>query len=79
MQDLAGGSPSENAAITQGILKGDKGPKRNIVLLNAGAALVVANQAKDIKEGIHLAGRAIDSGAAEDKLQQLVQYTNAVD
>ncbi len=78
MQDLAGGSPSENAAITQGILKGDKGPKRDIVLLNAGAALVVASQANDIKEGIHLAGKAIDSGAAREKLQQLIQYTNAV-
>ncbi len=79
MQDLAGGSPPENAAITQGILNGDKGPKRDIVLLNAGAALVVADQAKDIKEGIHLAGEAIDSGAAEDKLQQLIQFTNTVD
>ena len=79
MQDLAGGSSSENAAITQGILQGDKGPKRDIVLLNAGAALVAAGQANDIKEGIHLAGEAIDSGAAMGKLQQLVQYTNAVD
>jgi len=42
LQDLAGGSPSENAAITLGILKGEKGPKRDVVLLNAGAALVVA-------------------------------------
>lgn len=76
LQDLKGGSPSENAAVTLGILKGEKGPKRDVVLLNAGAALVVAGKAVDIKEGIHLAGAAIDSGAAEDKLQQLIRFTN---
>ena len=76
LQDLAGGSPSENAAITLGILKGEKGPKRDVVLLNAGAALVVAGEAVDIREGIHLAGRAIDSGAAQDKLQKLIQFTH---
>lgn len=76
LQDLAGGSPSENAAITLGILKGEKGPKRDVVLLNAGAALVVAGEAVDIREGIHLAGEAIDSGAAQDKLQKLIQFTH---
>lgn len=76
LQDLAGGSPSENAAITLGILKGEKGPKRDVVLLNAGAALVVAGEAVDIREGIHLAGKAIDSGAAQDKLQKLIQFTH---
>ena len=76
LQDLAGGGPSENAAITLGILKGEKGPRRDVVLLNAGAALVVAGEAADIKDGIHLAGEAVDSGAAEDKLYQLIQFTN---
>ena len=76
LKDLAGGSPTENAVVTRSILKGQKGPKRDVVLLNAGAALVVAGAAADIKEGIHLAGAAIDSGAAEDKLRQLVQFTN---
>ena len=76
MQDLAGGSPTENAAITRGILKGEKGPRRDIVLLNAAAALVVAGKAADIREGIRLAEAVIDSGAAEDKLQQLIQFTN---
>ena len=75
LKDLAGGTPSENAAIALGILKGEKGPKRDVVLLNAGAALVVAGEAVDITEGIRLAGEAIDSGAAEDKLQQLIQFT----
>ena len=76
LQDLTGGEPSENAAITLGILRGEKGPKRDIVLLNAGVALVAAGTAADIKEGIQLAREAIDSGAAADKLQQLVQFTN---
>lgn len=76
LQDLAGGDPSENAAITLGILKGEKGPKRDIVLLNAGVALVATDTAADIKEGIRLAREAIDSGAAAGKLQQLVQFTN---
>jgi anthranilate phosphoribosyltransferase len=75
LQDLAGGSPMENAAITLAILKGEKGPKRDVVLLNAGAALVVAGEAVDIREGIHLAGESIDSGAARDKLQKLIQFT----
>lgn len=75
LKDLAGGTPSENAAIALGILKGEKGPRRDVVLLNAGAALVVAGEAVDITEGIRLAGEAIDSGAAEDKLQQLIQFT----
>jgi anthranilate phosphoribosyltransferase len=78
LEDLKGGSPSEHAAVTLGILKGEKGPKRDVVLLNAGAALVVAGKAVDIKEGIRLAGTAIDSGAAEDKLQQLIRFTHQV-
>lgn len=78
LKDLAGGTPSENAAIALGILKGEKGPKRDVVLLNAAAALVVAGEAVDITEGIRLAGEAVDSGAAEDKLQQLIQFTRQV-
>ena len=76
MQDLAGGNPTENAAITRGILKGERGPRRDIVLLNTAAALVVAGKTADIREGIRLAEEVIDSGAAEDKLQQLIQFTN---
>jgi anthranilate phosphoribosyltransferase len=76
MNDLAGGSPADNAEITSSILNGEKSPKRNIVLLNAGAALVVAGKAADLKEGIHMAEKTIDSGAAADKLQQLIRFTN---
>jgi anthranilate phosphoribosyltransferase len=73
---LAGGEISENAAITKRILDGDTGPKRNIVLLNAAAALVCAGKAADFKDGICLAEKAIDTGAAAGKLQQLIAFTN---
>jgi anthranilate phosphoribosyltransferase len=75
LQDLTGGDPPENAAISLAILKGEKGPKRDVVLLNAGVALVAAGTAAHIKEGIQLAREAVDSGAAADKLQRLVQFT----
>ena len=76
MNDLAGGNPADNAEITSSILNGEKGSKRDIVLLNSGAALVVAGKAADVKEGIHMAGKTIDSGAAANKLQQLIRFTN---
>ena len=73
--DLKGGDARENAAITLGILRGESGPKRDIVLLNSGAALVAADMAGTIKQGIALASQAIDSGKALDKLDALVDYT----
>ncbi len=74
-QDLQGGDSKENATITLNILKGENGPKRDIVLLNSGAALVTAKQANNIQEGIDLAAQAIDSGKALDKLTALVQFS----
>lgn len=74
-EDLKGGDVKTNAAITRAILKGEKGPKRDIVLLNSGAALVAADMADSIKKGIALAEQSIDSGKAFEKLEQLVQYT----
>lgn len=73
--DLKGGNVNENAAITMAILKGEKGPKRDIVVLNSGAALMVAQQAKTIKEGLVLAKESIDSGNALKKLEQLSKFT----
>ncbi len=73
--DLAGGSPEENAEITRSILKGEKGPRRDVVLLNASAALVTAGKAKDFKEGIRLAEDSIDKGKAAEKLEALVRFT----
>ena len=75
-KELAGGSAQENAKITADILQGRKGPKRDIVCLNAAPALVAGGKAKTLQEGILLAGRSIDSGAAADKLARLVAYTN---
>ncbi len=72
---LAGGDPEENADITRRILKGEKGPKRNIVALNAAAALVAADKATDLAAGIQLAKKALDQGAAAEKLEALVRFT----
>lgn len=71
-KDLTGGTPKENAAITLAILKGEKGPKRNAVLLNAGAALYIGGKAETFKEGIDLAAKLIDSGKALAKLEAFI-------
>jgi anthranilate phosphoribosyltransferase len=73
--DLAGGAPAQNAAILQDILAGAPGPRRNVVLINAGAALVCAGKAYRLEDGIRVAGEVIDSGAAMAKLDALVRYT----
>jgi anthranilate phosphoribosyltransferase len=75
-EDLKGGDAKENATITVDVLKGQKGPRRDIVLLNAAAALAAAGRATDLKEGITLAAASIDSGAAMNKLEQLKSFTN---
>ncbi len=74
-EDLKGGDPQENALITREILRGATSPKRDIVLFNAAAALVVASRADSIPKGIELAAESIDSGAAADKLAALVHFT----
>jgi anthranilate phosphoribosyltransferase len=73
--EMTGGEPADNADITRRILKGEKGAKRNVVLLNAAAALVACGKAADLKAGMTQAGEAIDSGAAMAKLEALVAYT----
>jgi anthranilate phosphoribosyltransferase len=72
---LAGGDPAENAAITRAILGGEAGGRRDIVCLNTAAALVAADKAADFKEGLAKAVAAIDSGAALEKLEALVSYS----
>ena len=75
--DLVGGSPAENAAITKAILSGqEKGHKRNAVLLNAGAALYLDGKAETMAEGVKLAARLIDSGAAMQTLEKLIEVSN---
>ena len=74
---LTGGTPAENAEITKAILKGEeKGPKRQAVCLNAGAALYIAGKAASIEEGVKLAESLIDSGAALKKLGEFVEETH---
>ena len=72
IQDLRGGDREENALIIRQILSGEAGPRRDIVLINAAAALVVGGLTRDLKEGVGLAARSIDSGAAAKKLAGLI-------
>ncbi|MCP3873699.1 MAG: anthranilate phosphoribosyltransferase [Desulfobacteraceae bacterium] len=74
-KDLVGGDVNKNASITKAILNGEKGPKRDIVILNSGVALVAAQMADNIKTGIELAKKSIDTGKALEKLELLAQYT----
>ena len=73
---IAGSDPAENAARMQALLRGEKGPIRDIVLLNAGAALVVAGQARNHREGIEIAATSIDGGKAAAALAAMVTITN---
>ncbi|NOY68853.1 MAG: anthranilate phosphoribosyltransferase [Deltaproteobacteria bacterium] len=73
--DIRGGSAQENALITKSILNGDKGPCRDIVLINAAGALKVAQKVDDMGSGIELAAEAIDSGTAAEKLDALIRFT----
>ena len=70
--ELKGGTPAENAAITRSVLSGEKGAKRNAVLLNAGAALYIAGKAESMADGVKLAGELIDSGKATNVLERFV-------
>ena len=74
--DLKGGTPAENAEITKAILKGEKGYKRNAVLLNAGASLYIGGRADSFKEGVKLAADIIDSGKAYKTLEKLIEVSN---
>jgi len=79
ISELLGGDPEQNAAILRGVLSGEiQDAKRDVTLLNAGAALVAAEKAIDFPEGIALARQSIDSGAALGKLDALIKYSQAV-
>ncbi len=76
-EDLVGGTPEENAAITRAVLSGEeRGAKRNAVLLNAGAGLFVAGKAKTLQDGVSMAAKLIDSGLACKKLEEFVKRSN---
>jgi anthranilate phosphoribosyltransferase len=75
-EDLKGGDATENAKISVDVLKGQSGPRRDIVLLNSAAAFVASGKAKDFQEGIRTSAESIDSGAAMKKLEELRAFTN---
>jgi anthranilate phosphoribosyltransferase len=75
LEDVAGGSPEENAAATRAVLGGERGPRRDLVLLNAGAAIYVGGRAASLEEGVEKAAAAVDAGAALDLLDRLVATT----
>ena len=75
-KDLEGGTPEENAKITRDILNGEKGHKRNAVLMNAGAALYIGSKADSMKDGIALAAELIDSGKAIKTLDEFIELSN---
>jgi anthranilate phosphoribosyltransferase len=74
-RDLAGGTAEENAEITRRIFSGEKGPARDVVLINTAGALISAGMADSFESGIDLAASAIDAGKASEKLSQLVEFT----
>ncbi len=74
-EDLVGGSPEQNAGVMRAMLAGQAGAFRDIVLLNAAAALIVADKADSLKDGVAMAAQAIDSGAAAAKLADLIRAT----
>jgi anthranilate phosphoribosyltransferase len=74
-QAVKGGSPQENAAAIRAVFSGEQGPLRDIVLLNSAAALVAADKVATLAEGVPLAARAIDSGAAREKLDCFIEVT----
>ncbi len=76
LKELAGGTAQENAHTAREILQGRPGPKRTIVCLNAAPAFVATGRVKTLQEGYELAGRVIDSGAAMEKLERLIEFTN---
>ena len=75
-EDLRGGTPAENAQITRAILSGEKGPKLNAVLMNAGAALYIGGKADSLKDGVALAAENIDSGRAMATLNKFIEVSN---
>jgi anthranilate phosphoribosyltransferase len=77
-EDVRGGDPRENAAISMEVLKGQKGPVRDAVLINAGASLAVAGLASDLRDGMALSGKVLDSGKALDVLRKVKSITNEV-
>jgi anthranilate phosphoribosyltransferase len=79
LSDIAGGTREDNARTTKDILEGKRGPKRDIVLLNAAAVLIAGGKASSFSEGLAQAAEAIDNGSARRKLEQLIEFSQSFD
>jgi anthranilate phosphoribosyltransferase len=77
VDDLAGGTPAENAAAIRRVFAGERGGAREAILLNAAGAIAAGGHADDLREGIELARSALDSGAATQRLDELVEFSRA--
>jgi anthranilate phosphoribosyltransferase len=78
LDDLKGGDPETNCAVALAVLEGSRGPKRDIVLVNAAAGLMAAGKARDFREGVALAAESLDSGAALAKVQALARFSASI-
>jgi anthranilate phosphoribosyltransferase len=78
LENVAGGSPAENAAASRAVLEGEQGPRRDLVLLNAAAAIYVGGLAESLGDGVEVAAAAVDDGAARDLLGRLTATTTAL-
>ena len=78
LREIKGGTPEDNAQILRSILKGEQGPRRDIAVMNAAAAIVATNRASDLKEGARIAQEAIDSGQAMEKLDALIKLSQSL-
>jgi anthranilate phosphoribosyltransferase len=77
LRDVVGGTPEQNAAASRGVFAGEQGPRRDLVLLNAGAAIYVGGGAESLAAGVEKAAAAIDSGATAELLGRLIEATNS--
>ncbi len=78
ISEIKGGTPEENAAVLRRVLSGEKGAVRDVVVLNAAAALYAGNRASDLREGVKLAEATIDNGQAREKLEGLIRLSNSL-
>jgi anthranilate phosphoribosyltransferase len=78
LEKIAGGEPGENAEVIRSALGGAKGPARDVILLNAGAAIYVGGRADDLADGVEQAREAVESGAAARLLEQLIERSTAL-
>ena len=76
-EELRGGDAEANASAVMDVLRGKKGPFRDVAILNAAAAIVVVGKAKTLKEGVAVAAKSVDSADAEGRLDRLIAVSNA--